>query len=153
MNLRTICFPQFQYLRLHGAPARIVWINEAGSAGRADAPKTCAVNRAPYYYCGAMTFANVGTLGTVSGKRDELVRHLTRRSETLRQVGCLAYEVGVNEDDPDTVFVVELWENEEAHRSSLTLPEVQASIALARPLLSGAFGGFRFEVVGSPLRD
>jgi quinol monooxygenase YgiN len=99
-----------------------------------------------------MTFANVGTLGAVSGKRDELVRHLTERSETLRQIGCLAYEVGVN-DDPDTVFVVELWESEEAHRSSLALPEVQASITVARPLLSGTFGGFRFNVVGSPLRD
>jgi quinol monooxygenase YgiN len=98
-----------------------------------------------------MTFANVGTLGAVSGKRDELVRHLTERSETLRQIGCLAYEV-VNDDDPDTVFVVELWESEEAHRSSLALPEVQASITVARPLLSGTFGGFRFNVVGSPLR-
>ena len=81
------------------------------------------------------------------------MRHLTRRSETLRQIGCLAYEVGVNDDDPDSVFVVELWESEEAHQSSLALPEVQASIAAARPLLSGAFGGFRFNVVGSPLRD
>lgn len=100
-----------------------------------------------------MTFANVGTLGAVSGKRDELVRHLTQRSETLQQIGCLAYEVGVNDDDPDTVFVLELWENEEAHQSSLALPEVQASITVARPLLSGTFGGFRFNVVGSPLRD
>ncbi|SDM11512.1 putative quinol monooxygenase [Arthrobacter sp. ok362] len=100
-----------------------------------------------------MTFANVGTLGAVSGKRDELVRHLTQRSETLRQIGCLAYEVGVNDDDPDTVFVVELWESEEAHQSSLALPEVQASITGAGPLLSGTFGGFRFNVVGSPLRD
>jgi quinol monooxygenase YgiN len=100
-----------------------------------------------------MTFANVGTLGAVSGKRDELVRHLTQRSETLGQIGCTAYEVGVSDDDPDTVFVVELWESEDAHRSSLALPEVQASIAVARPLLSGTFGGFRFNVVGSPLRD
>jgi quinol monooxygenase YgiN len=112
-----------------------------------------SVNVASSYYGGAMTFANVGTLGTVSGKRDELVRHLTRRSETLRQIGCLAYEVGVNDDDPDTVFVVELWESEKAHQSSLALPEVQASITAARPLLSGTFGGFRFEVAGSPLRD
>lgn len=111
------------------------------------------VNVASSYYGGAMTFAYVGTLGAVSGKRDELVRHLTRRSEALRQRGCLAYEVGVNEDDPDTVFVVEMWESEEAHRSSLGLPEVRESIAAARPLLAGTFGGFRFEVVGSPLRD
>ncbi|MFP3713466.1 putative quinol monooxygenase [Puerhibacterium sp. TATVAM-FAB25] len=100
-----------------------------------------------------MTFANVGTLGAVAGKRDELVVHLTRRSTTLSEVGCLAYEVGVNDDDPDTVYVVELWESVEAHRASLALPEVQASIAAARPLLSGQFGGFRFHVVGSPLRD
>lgn len=99
-----------------------------------------------------MTFANVGTLGAVPGKRDELVRHLTQRSETLRQIGCLAYEVGVNDDAPDTVFVMELWQSEQAHQASLALPEVQASISAARPLLSGVFGGFRFNVVGSPLR-
>ncbi len=100
-----------------------------------------------------MTFANVGTLGVLPGKRDELLSHLTRRSDALRAIGCLAYEVGVNDEQPDTVFVVELWESAEAHRASLELPEVQESIAQARPLLSGEFGGFRFEVVGSPLRD
>ena len=99
-----------------------------------------------------MVFANAGTLGTVPGKRDELVAHLSRRNDALRDVGCLAYEVGVNDDEPDTVFVVELWESAEAHRASLQLPAVQAAIAAARPLLSGAFGGFRFDVVGSPLR-
>lgn len=78
---------------------------------------------------------------------------MTRRSDALREVGCLSYEVGVNDDEPDTVFVLELWESEQAHKSSLGLPEVQASISAVRPLLSGQFGGFRFTVVGSPLRD
>ncbi|HXD28728.1 MAG TPA: putative quinol monooxygenase [Arthrobacter sp.] len=100
-----------------------------------------------------MTFANAGTLGTVPGKRDELVALLTRRSDVLARRGCLAYEVGVNADDPDTVYVLELWVSEAAHRDSLALPEVQAAIAAARPLLSGGFGGFRFDVLGSPLRD
>lgn len=100
-----------------------------------------------------MMFANVGTLGAVPGKRDELVRHLTQRSDDLRDIGCRAYEVGVNDDEPDTVFVMEIWESAEAHRASLALPAVQASIAAARPLLSGVFGGFRFDVVGSPLRE
>lgn len=98
-----------------------------------------------------MTFANAGTLGALPGKRDELVAHLTQYSESLRQIGCLFYEVGVNDDEPDTVFVVELWESAAAHQASLMLPEVQASIDAARSLLSGTFGGFRFEVVGSPL--
>lgn len=100
-----------------------------------------------------MSFANVGTLGAVPGRRDALVAHLVSRSESLTPAGCLLYEVGVNDEQPDTVFVVELWTSAEAHRASLDLPEVQASIAAARPLLSGEFGGFRFDVVGSPLRD
>ncbi|MGA7203925.1 MAG: putative quinol monooxygenase [Specibacter sp.] len=100
-----------------------------------------------------MTFANVGTLGAVPGKRDELVAVLTARSDLLKGIGCLAYEVGVNDDKPNTVFVVEFWESAKAHQASLALPEVQAAIAAARPLLSGEFGGFRFDVVGSPFRE
>lgn len=99
-----------------------------------------------------MTFANVGTLGAIPGKRDELVKLLTAPNAGLKQVGCLAYEVGVSDDEPDTVFVVELWESVEAHQASLELPETQAAIAAARPILSGEFGGFQFDVVGSPLR-
>lgn len=99
----------------------------------------------------SMVFANAGTLGTAPGRRDELVAHLTRRSDALAGLGCLLYEVGVNEDVPDTVFVVELWESAAAHQASLAHPEVQAGILEARPLLSGEFGGFRFDVVGSPL--
>ncbi|WP_277212027.1 putative quinol monooxygenase [Isoptericola croceus] len=99
-----------------------------------------------------MTYANVGTLGATPGKRDELVSHLTGYSQELAEAGCLLYEVGVNDDHPDTVYVAELWTSAEAHRASLQLPSVQASIAAARPLLSGEMGGFDFTVVGSPLR-
>lgn len=99
-----------------------------------------------------MTFANVGTLGAEPGKRDELIAILTRPSAVLADNGCLAYEVGSHDDEPGTVFVIELWESAEAHRASLALPEMQARIAEARPLLSGEFGGFRFDVTGSPLR-
>ncbi|WP_250444177.1 putative quinol monooxygenase [Actinotalea sp. C106] len=100
-----------------------------------------------------MTYVNVGTLGAVPGERDRLVEILTRRSADLEQAGCLLYEVGVDEDQPDTVFVAELWTSAEAHQSSLQLDSVQAAIQEARPLLSGEMGGFRFDVVGSPLRD
>lgn len=100
-----------------------------------------------------MTYVNVGTLGAVPGKRDRLVEILTRRSADLEQAGCLLYEVGVNDDRPDTVFVAELWTSAAAHQSSLQLDSVQAAIQEARPLLSGEMAGFRFDVVGSPLRD
>lgn len=100
-----------------------------------------------------MTFANAGTLDTLPGQRDALVALLTRRSDRVAALGCLLYEVGVDASAPDTVFVVELWTSRDAHRASLDDPEVRAAIAEARPLLAGTFGGFRFDVVGSPLRD
>lgn len=77
---------------------------------------------------------------------------LTRPSTELAAAGCLLYEVGVADDHPDTVFVVELWESAEAHRASLQLDSVKAAIAEAMPLLSGDMGGSAFDVVGSPLR-
>lgn len=98
-------------------------------------------------------FANVGTIGARPGKRDELIAILARNNPALESNGCLLYEVGANEEQPDTVFVVELWTSEEAHRKSLELDSVRAAIAEAMPLLSGEMGGSRFDIVGSPLHD
>jgi quinol monooxygenase YgiN len=98
-----------------------------------------------------MTFANLGHLGARPGKRDELVALLTRPSTELAALGCLRYDVGVSADEPDRVYVAELWESAEAHQASLTHPSVRAAIAEAMPLLSDDLGGTSFEVVGSPL--
>lgn len=100
-----------------------------------------------------MTFANFGTIGVKPGSRDDVVSILKRANHDLTAAGCLMYEVGVNDEDPDTVFVVELWESAQAHQGSLQLESVRAAIAEAMPLLSGQMSGSRFEVVGSPLRD
>ena len=85
-------------------------------------------------------------------QRDAVVSILLQPMDGLKEAGCLLYEVGVNDDAPDTVFVSELWESPEAHRASLQLDSVRAAIAEAMPLLSGEMGGSQFTVVGSPLR-
>lgn len=103
-------------------------------------------------YVVAMTFANVGLLEASPGNREALLAVLTRPSADLAAAGCLMYEVGVNDEDPDAVFVSELWESAEAHAQSLELPSVRAAITEARPLMSGRMEGMRFDVVGSPLR-
>lgn len=100
-----------------------------------------------------MTFANVGSLQTKPGQRDAVVAILLRPMPGLEEAGCLLYEVGVNEDFPDTVFVCELWESPEAHRASLQLDSVRTAIAEAMPLLAGTMGGSQFTVLGSPLRQ
>lgn len=98
-----------------------------------------------------MAFVNVGTLEALPGKRDALLEILCRKNEDLTAAGCLLYEVGTNDDAPDTVFVVELWESAQAHQASLALPSVRNAIAEAMPILTGVMGGNRFETVGSPL--
>ena len=100
-----------------------------------------------------MAFANAAKLGCRPGRRDDLVVLLTRRSEVLRELGCQLYEVGTDDDEPDTVFVLELWNSADDHARSLQHPDVQAALESARPLLSGEFGGFHFLVSGSPLRS
>lgn len=100
-----------------------------------------------------MTFANIGTLGVKPGMREEVVAILTRRNQQMDEAGCLLYEVGVNDEEPETVFVAELWTSAQAHQESLQLDTVRAAIAEAMPLLSGEMGGHQFFVTGSPLRD
>lgn len=98
-----------------------------------------------------MTFATVGTLGVKRGERDRVVAILTRPNLEA-STGCLLYEVGISDDEPDTVYVMELWDSPDAHAASLRLESVRAAIAEAMPLLSGEMSGHRFTVVGSPLR-
>lgn len=99
-----------------------------------------------------MTFATYGRLGAKPGERERLAAILIRPSAELEAVGCLLYEVGVNDDDPHGVHVIELWESPDAHKASLELESVRAAISEAMSLLDGAPSGGEFEVVGSPLR-
>lgn len=92
-------------------------------------------------------------MGVKPGERDNVIEIMSRSNPALKDIGCLVYEVGGRDDDPDTIYVTEIWESEEAHASSLDLQSVKDTIAAAMPLLTGDFGGYDFAVAGSPLRD
>ena len=100
-----------------------------------------------------MPFISYGTLGAKPGKGAELVAILTRPHTEMADLGCLVYEVGTTEDDPETVHVVEVWSSAEAHAASLQLDSVKAAIAEAMPLLNGEMTGARFGSAGSPIRN
>lgn len=87
-----------------------------------------------------MTVVNAGTIGVVAGRRDELIALLTRRNDLLRDLGCLACEVGGNDEHPDTVCVAEVWTSADAHAASLRHPAVAAAIAEGAGRLPGASG-------------
>lgn len=75
----------------------------------------------------------IGKIRTVAGRRDELAAVLAGNGA---MPGCLSYIVAKDPNDPDALWVTEVWESSEAHKASLQLPEVQAAIAKGRPLIA-----------------
>ena len=72
---------------------------------------------------------------TVFGRRDELVSILLK--STVEMPGCLSSVLAADPTDADAIWITEVWDNEASWSASLQLPEVQAAIAEARPLITG----------------
>ena len=82
-----------------------------------------------------MMFGLIGKMRATSGKRDELVNILLEGTGSMP--GCLSYIVASDPTDADAIWITEVWTDEESHKGSLSLPEVQAAIARARPIIAG----------------
>jgi quinol monooxygenase YgiN len=71
----------------------------------------------------------------VPGKRDQLAAlMLPKPGEVLS--GCLSFVVANDPADPDALWITEVWESDAAHKASLQLPAVKASIAVGMPLIA-----------------
>ena len=88
----------------------------------------------------------IGKMKATPGQRDALIALMLEG--TTAMPGCLSYIVARDGTDPDTIWVTEVWENAESHKNSLTLPDVQATIAQAMPLIAGFEPGAETEPVG-----
>ncbi len=80
-------------------------------------------------------FGLIGQLKAQPGKRAELIEIL--KEGTGQMPGNLAYMLNEDRDDPDAIWIVEIWRDEASHQASLSLPTVQAAIAKGRPLIAG----------------
>jgi quinol monooxygenase YgiN len=95
-----------------------------------------------------MSYGYLGSIRTRPGYRDEVVKILLRGVENLRVAGCLFYLVGAAETDPELIWVSEVWQSKLHHDESLTMPEAQAAIAEAMPMLTGEFSSHELSVLG-----
>jgi quinol monooxygenase YgiN len=93
-------------------------------------------------------YGYLGSMRTRPGTRDDVVKILTSGSDGLRAAGCELYLVGVDVEDPDKIWVTEMWRSKRHHDDSLQLPETKAAIAAAMPMLTGEFDGHEIEIVG-----
>ncbi|WP_239109402.1 putative quinol monooxygenase [Streptomyces coelicoflavus] len=74
-----------------------------------------------------MAYGYIGSMRTQPGKRDDVVAILLSGADSLRELGCRSYVVGLANDEPDTIVVTEVWESKDHHDASLRLPEAKGS--------------------------
>lgn len=79
----------------------------------------------------------IGRIDAVPGQRDALARILIDGVSGMP--GCLSYVVSEDVDHPDALWVTEIWDGQESHQASLSLPSVRDAIEKGRPLIV-AFG-------------
>ncbi|HZG27036.1 Quinol monooxygenase YgiN [Ensifer adhaerens] len=70
-----------------------------------------------------------------SGKRDELLAIML--AEQGHMPGCRSYIIARDPTSADGIWITEVWDSRESHAASLQLPQVQTTIAKARPLIAG----------------
>ena len=82
----------------------------------------------------ASMYGLIGKIKAISGQRDALVSILL--DGVAEMPGCLSYVVAHDPSDPDAIWVTEVWDSPESHKSSLSLPSVKAAIARGKPLIA-----------------
>lgn len=85
-----------------------------------------------------MTYALLNRLVAKPGQRDQVVRNLIESGKRFdHDEACLLYLVTESADDPDDIWVVDLWTSEQEHAAALRDPELQPHVAETLPLLEG----------------
>ncbi|GAA4781128.1 putative quinol monooxygenase [Lysobacter hankyongensis] len=87
----------------------------------------------------------IGKMKAAPGQRDALIAILLEGISGMP--GCLSYVVARDPADADAVWITEVWDSVEHHKASLSLPQVQAAIAKARPIIAG----FDTHIVTEPV--
>ncbi|QQP94746.1 putative quinol monooxygenase [Lysobacter enzymogenes] len=88
----------------------------------------------------------IGRMKAAPGQRDALIALLLQ--DVGAMPGCRSYIVARDPGDGDAIWITEVWDDADSHRASLSLPQVQATIAKARPMIAGFDSHFETEPVG-----
>ncbi len=90
-----------------------------------------------------------GKIVAAAGQGEALAGHLLDAADALQAAqGCHLYVVSRDAQDPDAVWVFEVWDSSEAHQASLQLEAVQQLIVRARPLIARMGERFESHVLG-----
>ncbi len=88
-----------------------------------------------------------GKLTAHPGKREELAKMMLEADTLNDMEGCIYYILHEAEDEPDVLWITELWESQEAHAASLKNEKVRELIGRCRHLIAEA-GGVKVRPIG-----
>ncbi len=77
----------------------------------------------------------IGKMTAVPGQRDALIAILLAGLRDMP--GCLSYIVAKDPTDETALWITEVWDSQESHQASLSLPSVQQAIGQGKPLIAG----------------
>ena len=83
-------------------------------------------------------FCVYGKLTAKEGKAQELAAYMQEVVKEMQALDtCFCYILGERADEPNSIYIYEVWESEQAQNDSLTLEVFQNLIAKARPIIAG----------------
>lgn len=88
----------------------------------------------------------IGKMVATPGNRDALAAAILGGTGAMR--GCLSYVVAKDPRETEALWITEVWDSPESHKASLSLPEVRAAIAVARPLIASFGDSVQSEPIG-----
>lgn len=77
----------------------------------------------------------IGKMTAAAGKRDALIALLVEGVAGMP--GCLSYIIAKDPADENAIWITEVWDSEQSHKASLSLPSVKDAIQKGRPLIAG----------------
>ena len=85
----------------------------------------------------ALKYGLHGKLVAQKGKGEELSKILLEAAALMKTAkGCHLYIVGIDNENPDEVWITEIWETKQDHDNSLNVPGVKELIGKAIPILN-----------------
>src|ERR1017187_2792673 len=89
------------------------------------------------HHSAGMNYGFFGKFSVQADRRDDLVNYLLQAAKLLEgNPGCIHYIVSTSEE-PEALWVSEVWTSVAAHDASLEPEDIQALIQEARPLITG----------------
>lgn len=77
-----------------------------------------------------------GKLSAKAGHQNDLAIILLDASKLVSTAkGCKLYLIGIDQNDPNAVFVTEIWDTKEDHDNSLKVEGIKELIMKAMPIL------------------